>query len=676
MQRSRFLPFLCLLLCINVTAFSQKNSKNTAKIKFGDVKPEDFKPAVYSIDSNANAVVLADIGETTFEGGNNGDILLVFNRIRRLRLLNKNSFDEATIKLYLYAEDREEERLDNIDAATYNLEGGQVVTTKLDKASIFKDKYDKNRTVRKFTFPNLKEGCIIEYKYTLKSPFYFNLQPWSFQAELPHLWSEYTVTVPNSIFDYVLMKHGYLPYKIDTSTYSKQTYNILAPGDASTSSQVISINSNTVTLHWAMENVPGIKDESYVTTLDNYRSRVEFQLRRIKYSETDIVDYMGDWHQFVDRLMKNENFGVPLTDNNGWLTDELKKITAGATTDLEKARKWYAFVRDNFTCNEFDDRYMSKSLKKTFQDKNGNDADINILLTAGFKNMGMTANPALLSTRDNGAASEMYPLITQFNYVISDVKIDDVNYTLDATNKAAGFGKLDEGLYNGSARLVADLPALIPLVADSLKESKVTTVFMMNDESGKGLSASFSSKLGVHEGMDFRRKMKKQSQEDYFKDQKKALNFETTISETSIDSLTIPDEPVTIKYNFTVTPNGEDIIYFSPLLTEAYKDNPFKAAERLYPVEMPYCSDETYILNMEVPKGYKVEEIPKSARVKLNEDDGMFEYIIGQSGERIQLRCRVLIKKATFEPDDYQTLRDFFSYIVKKQAEQIVLKKI
>ena len=79
---------------------------------------------------------------------------------------------------------------------------------------------------------------------------------------------------------------------------------------------------------------------------------------------------------------------------------------------------------------------------------------------------------------------------------------------------------------------------------------------------------------------------------------------------------------------------------------------------------------------MEVPKGYKIEELPKSAKVMLNEDEGMFEYIIGESGGHIQLRCRTIIKKANFEPEDYQTLRDFFGYIVKKQAEQIVFKKL
>jgi hypothetical protein len=40
------------------------------------------------------------------------------------------------------------------------------------------------------------------------------------------------------------------------------------------------------------------------------------------------------------------------------------------------------------------------------------------------------------------------------------------------------------------------------------------------------------------------------------------------------------------------------------------------------------------------------------------------------------LRCRIELYKATFNPEDYESLRDFFGYIVKKQNEQVVFKKI
>jgi hypothetical protein len=111
------------------------------------------------------------------------------------------------------------------------------------------------------------------------------------------------------------------------------------------------------------------------------------------------------------------------------------------------------------------------------------------------------------------------------------------------------------------------------------------------------------------------------------------------------------------------------------MFADAPKENPFKSAQRNYPIEMPYCIDRTYVMNMQVPQGYKVDELPKPARVTLNDNEGSFEYLIQQSGDNIQLRCRTKLNKANFEPEDYETLRNFFAFVVEKQGEQIVFKK-
>ncbi|HEX7903738.1 MAG TPA: DUF3858 domain-containing protein, partial [Chitinophagaceae bacterium] len=111
-------------------------------------------------------------------------------------------------------------------------------------------------------------------------------------------------------------------------------------------------------------------------------------------------------------------------------------------------------------------------------------------------------------------------------------------------------------------------------------------------------------------------------------------------------------------------------------LGEGYKDNPFKSAERFYPVEMPYKMDEVYSLQMEVPAGYEVDELPKQLVVKLNEEgEGVFEYRISRSGNNISLRSRITMKRSNFLPEEYEMLREFFNLVVKKHNEQIVLKK-
>ena len=103
--------------------------------------------------------------------------------------------------------------------------------------------------------------------------------------------------------------------------------------------------------------------------------------------------------------------------------------------------------------------------------------------------------------------------------------------------------------------------------------------------------------------------------------------------------------------------------------------NSFAPAERKYPVEMPFLTENTYTLNMEIPEGYEVTELPKSVRFAFNENQGTFEYLIQQNSTGIQMRSRLRLNKTIFPPEEYPSLRDFFEQIAKKQREQIVFRR-
>jgi hypothetical protein len=666
MRKSKYILFPTFLLFF----FSLFAQNGRPKIKYGDVKPEDFAPTVYSVDSFANAVYLYDVGSSTYEGNTEGGLSVIYHRHARIRLMNKNGFDIATVSIHLYNDGKFVEKLEDFDAATYNIEAGKVVVTKIDKKSLFKDRGD-NEILEKFTFPNIKEGSIIEYDFKVSSPSYRYIEPWYFQGDYPRLWTEYNVTIPE-FYDFVTLNQGHFPYFIDSANLSRDTYNILDASGIYT--RGANISSNTIHHLWAMRNVPALKEEEFTTTLRNHIAKIEFQLSSIRYPDEPVKPVMQNWYDVAADLMKNEYFGEPLTHENNWLKDDVKKVTANTNDIYEKAKKIFEYVRNNFVCTDNYARYLSQPLKKTYQSHKGNVTDINILLAAMLQNAGFEVHPVLLSTRGHGVTYDIYPIMDKFNYVITEVKNGDKIFLLDASDPNTGFNRLPAECYNGNARVIADEPVLINLSADSLKESKLTTVFMMNDD--KGIGGSFSTQLGNEESQGIRKKLSTIKQEDFFKDIKKAYSMDIELQNAEVDSLKMPEEPVSIKYDMKFNFNDEDVIYFNPMLSEAYKENPFKAAERLYPVEMSSCTNETYILNMEVPKGYKIEELPKSARVSLNENEGMFEYVIGETSGHIQLRCRVILNKANFDPEDYQTLRDFFAFIVKKQAEQIVFKKL
>ncbi len=111
------------------------------------------------------------------------------------------------------------------------------------------------------------------------------------------------------------------------------------------------------------------------------------------------------------------------------------------------------------------------------------------------------------------------------------------------------------------------------------------------------------------------------------------------------------------------------------MLKEGLKENYFKPLTRNYPVELPFKMDDVYAFQLDIPEGYVVDELPKSAKVSLGDGDALFEYIVSTSPQTVMIRSRIKLSKPFFEVDEYEPLRNFFDHVIKKHAEQIVFKK-
>lgn len=641
-------------------------------LKFGRITAEELQKKIYPVDSNANAVVLSDIGEAAIEGNSKGWFSISYTRHRVVHILNKNGYDEANVEIHLYTDGDAEEKLESIKAVTYNLEKGRVIESKLDKGAIFKEKMSKNLIARKFTFSNVKEGSIIEYEYKTTSDFIQNLDPWHFQGESPVLWSEFKLSVPQ-FFTYAFLSHGYHSFAINDQKNRTVNFSITDARSASATERY-SLTSGVTDYRWVMKDVPELKTESYTSSLKNHIARIEFQLTSQNYPLTP-HDYRNTWPALVKELLQSSYFGETLDRGNNWLSDDLKPLMAGASSETEKAKKIYEFVRDNFTCTDHSAFSIQQSLKNVMKAKKGSVSEINLLLTAMLRYAGLKSYPVILSTTDHGLAWEYYPLVTAFNYVVSQCIADGKTVYLDATYPRLGFAKILPLCYNGHARVINENADPVYFMPDSLNERKVTAFFITNDNKGKWIG-SVNQTMGYFESFLTRDKIKEKGEEEFFKEIQKVYGEEVKVKSPSVDSLSNYDMPVGLKYEVDLRPFKEDIEYINPMFGEAQKNNPFKSAERYYPVEMPYTMDETYILTMDVPVGYVVDELPKQMVVKLDEkESALFEYRISQSGSTISLRSRLKINRTTFANEEYENLREFFNMIVNKENEQIVFKK-
>jgi hypothetical protein len=121
--------------------------------------------------------------------------------------------------------------------------------------------------------------------------------------------------------------------------------------------------------------------------------------------------------------------------------------------------------------------------------------------------------------------------------------------------------------------------------------------------------------------------------------------------------------------------NTGDRIFLDPFLEVVSKSNPFKKAERTYPVDFGYPQQEAVTLSYTLPNNYTVEELPTPIQFSLPENTGSFKYNATLNGKQLQFNVTLNINKSVFQPEEYAALKRFYEEVSKKLQEQVVLKK-
>ena len=669
-----FLVPAFLLAMMSCFCAQAQHSAEKFDFKIGKVTAADFMLPADAADTGAAAFIIGDIGESHFVGNNKGWFSLQFERKVRIKINNVNGVDAADFVIPLYTDGDATEKLSGLKAYSFNLEGSEIVKTELKNDQVFSDKLSKNLVIRKFSVPGAKAGSIIDVTYSIESDFLQNLQNWTFQGEYPRYWSEYTVDIP-AFFNYVVLSQGYNSFYKTKRSETSEKFRIVVPteggtGRAYTVEETANVNYST----WIMKNVKDLKEEPFTSSLNNHISRIDFQLNYIRFEGEPGKSFMASWPEVVKSYNESDNFGLQLYKNNGWLSDELKSVVAGANTPEEKARKIYCHLRDHYTCTGGGKYLSNGGLKAVQKSKSGNVADINLMMVAMLNNQDIEASPVLLSTRSHGWTHEIYPLMDRFNYVVAEVSIEGKKFYLDATEPGLPFGVLPPQCYNGHARVMKGQGMPVYFSPDSAIEKKTTTVIVTYTDE-KEWVASLGSSLGNFESLNLRSEVKKNGKEPEKEKIRKSIPAELELTDVNIRNIDSTEENVKVECKIKLPVEGEDVIYLNPMFGEAYKENPFSSAERLYPVEMPYAMNELFVANIQLPPGYVVDEMPKSAKVALPDNAGMFEYMIGGEPDHVMLKSRIVLNRANYAAEEYEYLREFFSYVVKKQAETIVLKK-
>lgn len=375
--------------------------------------------------------------------------------------------------------------------------------------------------------------------------------------------------------------------------------------------------------------------------------------------------------------MDYENFGQRLSWT-GFVEDTVKAIAAKSANNIEKAQKIYAHIQNHMKWNNKKRLYTSQSLKDAYKNASGNSAEINLLLVAMLQKAGFTADPVILSTRDNGMVIVENPVLDKFNYVVCGVTIDGKFYTLDATDKYCPFGVMPYRCLNGKGRLINEITSRNIDFSPAFAKSTVTSVNAKIIADGE-MEASIQTIYRGYAAINFRNDFSESKSADEFIKDLQDSHTGLTISKYNIKGIDSITGPVNIDLSEVTIANKCDvsgnIISVNPMLYEQLKENPFKLENRKYPVDYGYNIDESYIISLQIPEGYEIDELPKPFSMSLPENGGKFTYNCAVNGSNVQVIRKFQINRALFTEATYTVLKEFYAKMVEKEAGLIVFKK-
>jgi hypothetical protein len=525
---------------------------------------------------------------------------------------------------------------------------------------IYREKTGEHLFEKKFAMPDVKVGSVINISYEIRSPFLFRLRGWDFQHKIPVIHSEYdTKMTPFYEYRYIFQGTQTL---VEFSNHEEDDFGYRFAGKP----------YKIMVYHFAMNDVPAFKDESYITSINDYIIRVNFQLSEIHRPNGTREKIISTWPKLSEELMEHQSFGKYIKNSIRKCQEITDTLKLESKTAVDKAKIIDRFVKTNFNWNKENSKYATSSIKDFLIKKTGNAADINLFLIGMLNAAGIEAQPIILSTRSNGKIQVDYPFMHLFNYVIAGAKIDNKTILLDGTEPLSSFGQIPTRCFNDQGLIIqkgnvewVDIKGKIFSLTGYNFDLKLNST---NDSIYENCKLTTTG----YDAIDYRNQYA-----GSYKGLKTFLLGVNALREDSLKALnlTTPEKPFEISYNSKKQiEKVEDKIIIEPFCNSTITENPLKQPARSYPVDMVYHKTTKYTSTIKIPNGYKLLERPENL---FFEDDLVgISFITDVDKDTIRIVASSEFKNDVYESVDYSKLKDDFNKIVDKFNEKLVLVKI
>ncbi len=638
--------FIATFLIANLfSCFAQK-----ALPSFGKPDLQELTMKECSFEKEAGAMKLIDQQETEITVGN--DLKIEVNRRVRIKIFKQNGFEAANITIP-YIRRNKTSKVNDITAYIYNLDSsGNIITQKIEKKQIYREKSEDGFSKVAFTFPNVKPGSVIEYRYTHTEKNSLHLEPWFFQDVLP-------TAISTSRFIYP--KEVKIDFRFITSDSVIHDFN----------DKLTRLNQT-----FTLNNIPSFRPEPMMSSVKDNLQRVEFAFVPKLGMLDFIINDNNRWKLFNLSLLMSPFFGmqifapIPGTEK---ILDSVKFFS----TPSEKIHFIYQQVKEHL---KWDDRqsFYADDLGEIWKIKSGNSAEINLTILNLLKKSNITCYPILISTRSNGRPDPGFMSLGQFNGV--DVLIIDSAdfYVLDGTQKYLSYKTTPYNILNRDVFIIdkekskwVNIVNPKPLMKTVL--SVKAELNNMGELRGDGFISYYDHSKAFHlEEKSETPKEKEDEDKEFIQKESGEFIMDSLVEENATNELL----PLNHTFRFTYKLSNTDDYYFlDPFFLSNFRKNPFNDSLRRTDIDMGSNQSFSMSLHLTIPEDYMIDELPKSLLIRAEDSSMMFKRVIQQQDNIILFRNSFEIQRAIYSKEEYPGIRDYFRKIYGMVSEQIVLKK-
>ena len=655
-------------------------AQNNVNMKFGKPTKEEMEMTTYAADPDAEAVVLCRLTDVEYAVQNIG-FLTDYREKCRIKVLKPSGARLAKVVIpyqvalsannnigglktngmslpkpggtsdsYFEGEGvsmtedilatEGDEDVESVKATAFNLEGSKVVKTSLKKSDIVKTKIDAHNYQLEFTIPAVKEGTVIEYEYTIHSQLFWQLHDWYAQREIPVVYAKLDMNIPS-----------YLIFNIEDHGIQRLTYTCTAGSmNFKLESDPLAKQSKVMTNHYVYigRDLMAIPKDDYVWNTQDYCAGITAELKKYRLPGTAQLDYARTWEQIDEMILTSDDLGIRLNERSP-LSHELKEAKIEEIADLrERAVAVFNLVMSKVTWNG---KYnISPALTvETLKNQGGSNADINLLLIQSLNEVGLTAAPVMLRTRDLGALPYNFPALHKLStFIVAVVMPMGTNLYIDASSKNGYLNVLAEPLLVERARLVQKKKQSAWVNLQKICKSQKSTIINAQLSADGTLTGTQTTR---YEGLA-------------------AMNYRNAKGISAFAPDATEETPFTRKGQ--VDGNTIKICPFPTIIAE----NPFMAKIRKTPVEFHSLGTHRVVVNITLPEGYIVDGEQRNTTI-ITQDKGLEGRILTTTGDgKVQLSCQFSINKILHFDKSYGDLHDIFDAVMKYTNEELVIKKM